>query len=127
MTGDIPDVELNAREERSIKSKWTLSEKDKKVIGTVWGRDRRTFKQLYNYYKKSPRRIMPRLRRVSNKLSDAVQYYNEHKDNDFESMSTEDKVYLRRAYSYKRVWTDFWQDWWTDTVAHYNRIQNGDC
>lgn len=110
----------------NVTRNWELTQKDRKTMAALVNKNRTTWKQLNNYYKKSPSRIMPRIEALAMRMSDAIDLADEYDGDTLEDASNYKRETIEMARRYRFVWTEALGEIYTDLVADYTDIYNGD-
>lgn len=110
----------------NVTRNWELTQKDRKTMATLVNKNRTTWAQLNNYYKKSPSRIMPRIEALAMKMTDAIDLADEYDSEPLDDASNYKRETIEMARRYRVVWTEALSEIYTDLVAEYTNIYNGE-
>lgn len=85
-------------------AEWKLREKEQKLLATIVNKNRQTWTQLNNYYKKPPSKLKGRIQGLAAKLQDASEYAGQYDGEDVGALDEADRERVLAACQYQVIW-----------------------
>jgi hypothetical protein len=105
---------------------WRIeAEKQRKMLGAIVNRNRRTWTQLTNYYDTGPRNLMTRIEALNAKLTTGWDYA-ETNDIDREDVSEAEWQTYVLACQYRQIHDEVFGPMYTELVMEYQEIYGDD-
>jgi hypothetical protein len=102
---------------------WRIeSDKQRRMLGAIINKDRRTWTQLTNYYDTGPRNLMTRIESIHTKLSDGRDYADENDDISRDDVSDSEWQEYVLATQYRIIMDDVVGEMYADLVSEYTEI-----
>ena len=102
---------------------WRIdSDKQRRTLGAIINKDRRTWNQLTNYYDTVPSKMMTRIESLHAKLSDGREFANEHDGISREEVSESEWQTYVLATQYRAIMDELFGEVFTNLVSDYREI-----